>query len=270
MNVYENHRINDGRMPFIFHDYFYEKGDRDLYENWHENLELVYVMSGKMQALCNENKLIVTEGEVAVINANYIHFLEALEDSRCIVLIVHRSFCLSNHFDTNTITFKSHICDEEINSLFNEIAKNYKNEALPFRIPIMRARILTVLSLLLTRHIETASSVEKESNLSSSIKRALGYIHSEYARRLSLDEVSSIAGISKYYFTREFLKITGMSFVNYLNTFRCEKAKELLLEENCNIEGVAYSVGFTSASYFDRIFKRVVGIRPSDYIAERS
>ena len=235
MNVYEKHRINDGRMPFIFHDYLYEKGSRDLYENWHENLELVYVISGKMQALCNEKKIVVTAGEVVVINANYIHFLEALEDSRCIVLIVHRSFCISNHFDTNAITFKTHICDPEINALFKEIAKNYKNEELPYRIPIMRARILTVLSLLLTRYIDSDASTEKESNLSSSIKRVLGYIHSEYTRHLSLDEVAGVAGISKYYFTREFSKVTGMSFVNYLNAFRCEKAKELLLDGKSNV-----------------------------------
>ena len=131
----------------------------------------------------------------------------------------------------------------------------------------MRATILTLLSLLLSRHVASDIDVYKESNLLSSIKKALGYIHSEYARHLSLDEIASVAGISKYYFAREFLSVTSLSFIAYLNAFRCEKAKIMLLEGKCNIESVAYSVGFASASYFNRIFKKIVGMSPSDYIA---
>ncbi len=269
MNIYEKHRLKDGKLPFIFHDYRRKKDHRDVRGNWHENLELLYVIKGKAQVTSNEEKGVISEGEVAVINSNYIHFVQALEDLRFVVLIVDRSFCISNHFDTSAITFKLHICDNEISALFKEIAENYENESLPYRVTVMRSRILTVLSLLLTRHIDSSATSGKESNLLSAIKQALGYIHTEYASHLSLDEVASVAGISKYYFAREFLRVTGLSFITYLNAFRCEKAKILLLEGKCNIESVAYSVGFASASYFNRIFKKVVGMSPSDYIVSK-
>lgn len=267
MNIYEKHRLVDGKLPFIFHDYHRKQGHRDVRENWHENLELLYVINGKAQVTSNEQKVVICKGEVAVINSNYIHFVQALEDLRFVVLIVDRSFCISNQFDTSTITFKLHVCDSEINAIFEEIAENYENESIPYRATIMRSKILTVLSLLLTRHIDSSATTGKESNLLSSIKKALGYIHTEYARHLSLDEIASVAGISKYYFTREFLRVTGLSFIAYLNAFRCEKAKIMLLDGKCNIESVAYSVGFSSASYFNRIFKKIVGMSPSDYIA---
>ena len=267
MNIYEKHRLKDGKLPFIFHDFTRNKGFCDIRGNWHENLEMIYVVNGRLQVSSNEKKTIAGSGELAIINSNNIHFMQALEDSRYIVLIVDRGFCLSNHFDTSAITFESHVSDNEISVLFEKIAQDYKNDALPYHVPVMRATILTVLSLLLSRHVASDVEIHKESNLLSSIKKALGYIHTEYARHLSLDEIASVAGISKYYFAREFLRVTGLSFITYLNAFRCEKAKILLLEEKCNIESVAYSVGFASASYFNRIFKKVVGMSPSDYIA---
>lgn len=269
MSIYETHTVKEGRLPFVFHDLSYKRGQDNVRSNWHENLELLYVISGVAQVTSNEKRVTVSAGELAVINANHIHFLQTVKDVRVIVLIVDRSFCLANHFDTDTVCFKPHVCDCDIGTLFTHIIEEYKDENTPYRIPLLRARILMVLALLLSRHIDTDRATSGTSHHISSIKLALGYIHAEYTRALTLDEVAAVAGLSKYYFTREFSKVTGMSFITYLNAFRCEKAKSLLLEKKGSIENVAYALGFSSASYFNRIFKRFVGMRPSDYIAEQ-
>ena len=46
MSIYEQHRLADGRLPFILHDYRIPAGGTGCYSNWHENIEILYFMEG--------------------------------------------------------------------------------------------------------------------------------------------------------------------------------------------------------------------------------
>jgi YesN/AraC family two-component response regulator len=59
--------------------------------------------------------------------------------------------------------------------------------------------------------------------------------------------------------------MTGMTLINYINSKRVIKAKELLLKTNKNVTAIAEEVGFKSAPYFYRTFKKYVGLTPSEY-----
>ncbi len=268
MSTHERHILSDGRLPFILHDYRCPAGGRASYTNWHENLELLYFLEGSATVTSNDQRLAVGEGDLAVINANHIHAISAVTAIHYIVLIVDRSFCLANHFDTNAVSFRPLVRDSEISELFGLILAESREEDAPHRIPLFRARVLTVLSLLLRNYREEEGAQESATHLLASIKRALGHIHAEYAQPLTLDGLAAAAGISKYYLSREFRRLTGMTVVEYLNSLRCEKAKPLLSGGSASIEEVARSVGFSGATYFARTFKGAVGMLPSEYRRE--
>lgn len=82
---------------------------------------------------------------------------------------------------------------------------------------------------------------------------------------LHLADVSRALHVNRYYFCKLFKKSTGMTFTTYLSRVRTEQAKLLLLNPHRTISEVAFEVGFGSISTFARIFRRIVGMAPSDY-----
>ena len=60
-------------------------------------------------------------------------------------------------------------------------------------------------------------------------------------------------------------KKTGMTFVEYVNATRIAEAETLLLETNDNITEIAYTIGFSSVQTFNRVFKQIRNINPTEY-----
>ena len=97
------------------------------------------------------------------------------------------------------------------------------------------------------------------------ITRARQFIAEHQTEELSLGRVAQAANMSSYYFCKMFKKSTGLNFTDYLSRVRVEKAKRLLLNPNARVSEVAFDIGFTSITNFNRTFKQLVGQSPSDY-----
>ncbi|MBQ2435629.1 MAG: helix-turn-helix transcriptional regulator, partial [Bacteroidaceae bacterium] len=82
---------------------------------------------------------------------------------------------------------------------------------------------------------------------------------------LSVDELASIACITKNYFIQLFTHTLGMSPVRYINRKKIERAQLMLLTEQVPVKEVAYRLGFSDHSYFIRLFRQTVGITPQEY-----
>ncbi len=265
MSTYEKHRIRDARIPFILHDYRFPHGVSDFHGNWHENVELLYFLEGQATVTSNDLHLEVAAGDLAVINANHIHTISAEGPIRYFVVIVDRAFCLSHYLDPSAVTFTPLVRDPEIGALLTALASEYAGGDGALSPPLTRARVLSVMALLLQRHSGGEGTPAGDTPLVTAVKHALAHIHAEYREDLTLDALSDTVGISKYYLAREFHRLTGMTVIRYLNALRCEKAKPLLAENVLSMEAVANAVGFSSASYFARVFRTAVGVSPSEY-----
>src|SRR5580658_2177261 len=99
------------------------------------------------------------------------------------------------------------------------------------------------------------------------ITRAREYINANHTEDLSLSAVAQAAHMSVFYFCKQFKKATGLSFTDYLNRVRIEKAKQQLLKPNTRVSEVAYEVGFQSLTHFNRVFKKLSGESPTTYRA---
>lgn len=94
------------------------------------------------------------------------------------------------------------------------------------------------------------------------VKQACAYIQQNYALSFSLVELSEIIGVSKSYLSRIFRLDTGISLWDYLNRFRIQKAKELLLRTDDSITAIALVVGYEDTGYFSRVFRKIAGCSP--------
>lgn len=96
------------------------------------------------------------------------------------------------------------------------------------------------------------------------VEQLLSYLRENYMLDISLDELAEKASVSTYTLSRAFKETLGVNFIEYLTQIRLERAKELLVESDMKINGIAEKVGY-QPSYFNRIFKKAVGMTPNQY-----
>ncbi len=102
-----------------------------------------------------------------------------------------------------------------------------------------------------------------KNHIVTSVKK---YIGEHVGERLSLNEVAAVFGISPNYLSQLFGKYNDMGFSEYINSCKIQEAKRLLDEGTLKVYEVAEKLGFESSFYFSRVFKKMEGISPTDYI----
>ena len=103
-------------------------------------------------------------------------------------------------------------------------------------------------------------------SVSSALKRAMNYIALNFDQDITLASVANEVHLSESYFSSQFKKFCGTSFTEYLNAVRIDESKRLLASGELNVTEVAARVGFASQSYFSKVFHRVAGMSPRQFI----
>ncbi|WP_231735314.1 helix-turn-helix transcriptional regulator [Gracilibacillus massiliensis] len=107
-----------------------------------------------------------------------------------------------------------------------------------------------------------------ESNMNLEMKQlveeVVQYIQEHYMEDISLESCADQVGTTAYTLSKAFKKVLAINFIDYLTTVRIDQAKELLLNTTLKINDIAESVGYRH-SYFNRIFKKQIGVPPSQF-----
>ncbi len=93
----------------------------------------------------------------------------------------------------------------------------------------------------------------------------LGYLHDHSHQEVDVGTVSEAVNRSASYVSHVFSEVYGKTLIEYLNLIRIEKAKKLLTTCDDTIYNIANRVGYNDEKYFNRIFKKVVGVTPLQY-----
>ena len=128
-------------------------------------------------------------------------------------------------------------------------------------------RMLSVFS----QHLAMVSNqlvVRQEHPEPPMVSRAKEFIEDHQAEDLSLTDVARAVNASTFYFCKVFKKSTGINFTDYVSRVRIEKAKNLALNPNLRISEIAFEIGFQSLTHFNRVFKRITGMSPTQYRAQ--
>ncbi len=279
--TYENHEKYTEQFPFIFHRdiikgkapedesaIVFKDGERHYYAagrvNWHKNIEILFFFDGEGE-LHAGNKIYTTrKNEVYVINSNDLHNVSSEDYTGYYCLIVDRNFCLQNNCPVDTLCFSNERPDDKtLVDMFSDIVSAFSSSGSlrTLRIKSSVLRLLTELSL---RHaVESQKKTVSDKN-TLPIKAALQYIEENLTAKLTLSDVASAAGMSKYYFAGAFRRAVGCTCIEYINEMRCHMAKSLLAKGECTVGEVCYLCGFENLSYFSRTFFRYTGMLPSE------
>ena len=96
---------------------------------------------------------------------------------------------------------------------------------------------------------------------------AISYVEANYSERVALGVVACLCGLGRYQFSRIFKRVHGITFREFLIAYRIKKAIQLLGHPCASITDVAFAVG-VDLSHFAQMFRRRMGVCPSDYFQE--
>jgi two-component system response regulator YesN len=123
------------------------------------------------------------------------------------------------------------------------------------------------LFLYITSYVKPQNSIDYSNNI---VKATKEYMESHYTDDISLEDMAAQVNISPQYFSKLIKKTTGFNFIDWLSMLRVKKAKELLTNSNLTVKEVCFMVGYKDPNYFSRIFKKRIGITPSEYVKTSS
>lgn len=162
----------------------------------------------------------------------------------------------------------------ELSHMINDIFKRFDScfqedqDIFAFQKKIMNAEELKEVMEVIRAFIDNVMNENFNNRLDNAeflIKKAIQFINDNYNKKISLEDIASYVGISKYYFSVLFKKDQGITFSSYLNTVRIEKAKQLLKNPQTTINDIVYEVGFNDPQYFSKTFKKYIGMTVTEY-----
>ena len=97
------------------------------------------------------------------------------------------------------------------------------------------------------------------------MKDAKEFIHQNFNRPISLEDIAESLDISSYYLSRVFSSESGFTLSSYLTRIRMEQAAELMKDNRLNISEIAHKVGYNDSHYFSKVFKLYFKSSPKTY-----
>lgn len=252
-----------------------QKGKDGYYKIWHvpESNLLLFVHTGDGDLVLREETYPLASGTLCFIGKNKYHYTcpknptqyvrsKLLLDSSDLRALTHTldSFSdFSDRFNEDTFAI-SRLSGEtlrRVSRLFEEISRFSATEA-------YRQEELCSAALRLMLHLAKNADVQTQTN-PDALQKAIQYIHRHISEDLSIDAISEACYVSKYYLCRAFKKRIGLTIMEYILQTRLTMAKELLRKEAYSITQISDLCGFSSPSYFSRVFKEKTALSPSKY-----
>ena len=245
----------------------------------HDELELLLVYEGVFACNVGGKDYIGEAGDVIFVNSGVPHSTRSIGSAVTGLL----QFKQTNFLDPDIARIikysvrLNNLSDEPVKilhspELFNTIKEVFaesegKNAAYEF---FVKSGIYRIMGYLYREGILSDAEKLYSTKEMQKILPALVYINSSYAEDVTLEEASAKLSFDPSYFCRLFKSAVGATFTEYLNFVRICKAEKLLSETEDSVIEISEAVGFSSVSYFNRIFKKFRGCTPRYYRATQN
>ncbi|WP_426983030.1 bacillibactin transport transcriptional regulator Btr [Bacillus cabrialesii] len=113
------------------------------------------------------------------------------------------------------------------------------------------------------------ASFSEQTGTHSAIEKTKQYIETHADTKMTLTQLSQMAGISAKHYSESFKKWTGQSVTEFITKTRITRAKRLMARSNCKLKEIAHQTGYQDEFYFSRIFKKHTGCSPTSYMKKR-
>jgi AraC-like DNA-binding protein len=246
----------------------------------HPEYEIVYIKNGSAEQHVGSHFSKYTNGTLLFIGPNIPHSNMGnfdYDDNLAVVIQMSRDFLENKIGSIQEFSFINNLIKQSKQGIW--FGSEIQNELRPklesidkydsYNKLICLIEILKSFALTSDYKLLNANEINynHESNSYNRVAVINKYVTKNFNRTIQLRELADITGLTESSFSRFFKKITGKTFVTFLNEYRVHKACELLTNNNSNISEVMYNTGFNEAAHFSRVFKKHTGYTPREYRA---
>lgn len=244
--------------------YRFEGIMQKFYNHFHDDYVVGFIESGRRSLSCKNREYTLRQGDVVVFNPGDNHSCEQIMreplDYRCLNIPLRTMKQMAREITGGSELpyFKENVLyQNEIAATLQELHGMIMKEEKDF------AKEECFFSFLEQLFVEAAGIAQNKNGdtMDREMKAACDYLEDNYAKSITLGELSEVTGLSKYHFLRQFTRQRGISPYNYVLNIRIGKAKKLL-EGGASPAEAAYRTGFCDQSHFTKFFKRFIGLTP--------
>lgn len=273
-------RVNEENDPlFYFFDYDVRSAEINMqFQHFHTFYELCVLLCPNAIHFVEGKPYELQAFDIIGIPPNVLHQTQYPAGDPCKRLIIQLSLPrhvagLSNEYEQLLHIFHQEVpifrFDMELRKkLYQRLNDIYllapKKD--PMRDLIIHQKFIEFLTLLFLNQEQNKYSNETEmSPLEKKIYSITSYIHTHYQDDLSLDFLAQKFGISNCYLSHQFKSVTGFTVTDYIQMTRIRNVQALLINTQIPITEAAAPCGFNSFSQFNRVFRKHIGMSPSQY-----
>ena len=255
--------------------YKYNKVKKELKMHRHKNMiEICFLEKGTQYYRIEAENYTLKGGDVLITKPSLLHGTNGYPEEKGNLYWIIIEIPGKNDNILNLSVFESeHLIERLLNiekpcfrgtyymkTILNQIFKEYeKKDDVLWKI--------TIINLVLEFLLKVIYYGEKEYRIeiSETIKSVCQYIHKQILNEIRLEELADMSNLSLSRFKHRFKEETGIPPAEYIVKHKIEKSKELIATTNSPIQDVAYDLGFSSPLYFSTVFRKYIGVSPTEY-----
>ncbi|PJN55580.1 hypothetical protein PAEVO_23010 [Paenibacillus sp. GM2FR] len=284
--LHENTRLDHKAYPLqVFNNFCSHAKSKDciLYLHWHEHFEIISMRQGHAVFHIDTTPYDVKAGEMIIIPGGSLHVGYALEDGdvRFDCVVVNAS--LFNDFLHDPIHVRyvapymegrlrfpvkpaeNHPAGADCYPLLDEVIEELVARRPAYEL-IAKSKLYTLFVLLARTFMPTPfteKSAEPYFANRDRYKKLIQHIESNIGEKLSVETAAAEVGLNPFHFCKMFKRLTGRTFVDYVNLTRINEAEKLLRERSLTITEIAGIVGCSNPNYFTKLYKQYKSMTPS-------
>ena len=252
--------------------------DYKAVSHWHDDLEFIVILEGKMSYEINGERIEISQGEGLFINSRQLHngFSDEKQECKFICIVLHPSILCANEWFENkyirSLLYKNEleyiILKEEVSwqkrilDLLIDMYQSVDDELIYFKV---QQSFFEICEIIFRNKDICVNSHNFNSLKLNTLKDMIGFIQKNYNKKITLIDIASSGNCCKSKCSAIFKELLKQSPNQYLIDYRLDRSRNLLLSTDKTILEIAIEVGFNSSSYYCEAFRKKYSTSPTQY-----
>lgn len=245
--------------------------------HWHEDIEFIYVLEGKMNYYINGKVILLKSGDSVMINSGQLHYGYSASNEEChfYCIILHPSLITMNKTlykkfvepvtENRSLDFVFFEKEEKVAAILQQIYQIKVCQSVTYELEIIslfHELWNKIYKISMTKCEDVQQTIDNELQMQ---RQMVSFIYQNYAEGILLDDIAAAGKVCRSKCCQIFKKYVGESPMDFVNEYRLEMSCQMLLTTELNITEICTACGFNHLSYFSKMFREKFGKTPREY-----
>lgn len=245
--------------------------------HWHEDIEFIHILDGKMSYYINGKSILLKKGDSLMVNSGRLHYGYSQNKEEChfYCIILHPSLITTNKkliqkyittiTQRNQTDYLLFYADKEIAGVLQSMYDLKRNTPPAYELEVI-GLFLVLWNGLYKKIISMPNDESSPADVElQSQRQMVSYVYRNYSDNITLDEIAAAGNVCRSKCCRIFKKYVGHSPMDFVNAYRLECSQYLLQSTLLSITEICVVCGFKHLSYFSKQFQEKYGCTPREY-----